>query len=55
MRAWVTFVVKDAAIFQGKYVGFTILELTEVVADFQTLQVLCEILMSVVWENSDED
>ena len=41
MTTCVTFIVKDAAVFQGEYVGFTVLQLIEVVADFQTLQVPC--------------
>lgn len=29
-----TFVIKDAAVFQGEYVGFAVLQLAEVMADF---------------------
>ena len=38
----ITFIIEDAAIFQGEYVGFAVLQFAEVMADFQTLQVLCE-------------
>jgi hypothetical protein len=38
---WVTFVIENAAVFQGEYVGFAVLQLTKVVGNFQTLQVPC--------------
>lgn len=50
MIARATFAIKNAAVFQCKYVGFTVLKFTKVVADFQPLQVLCERPASVAWK-----